>query len=358
MTQTTRSDNIRRLMTESGVYCGTESSAIARKEQIKNIEKILRFRFRSLLEHWLERISASQDPKKCKQYVSVLEFELREVSQLGCSEDFLFFLDLGELAREQEVRFGPGVSGSGSSLLLFLLGFVDRDPVPYRLDSRIFLHESGRFGRKLTLTIAPARLESFLNALAIRFKRSRVGSLYLPGLCSPHGTNLILFPHRGQRPLEGTSRSRPGLSMAPGQPDLSIRFQESELVDFVAELDRFSHSAPDAKTARLSDHPLLKRDWIEHLPVEVRSILNEFNIKAFEAVEGRRDFCEMWAAEIRRSHIQLFGMTPSAMEQRSQGKANFKAPLFRERYIKLLKEVLMMTHWEAECLRRYMSCLN
>jgi DNA polymerase-3 subunit alpha len=70
-----------------------------------------------------------------------LEYELDTIQTMGYSTYFLILHDVIAWARTNNIRVGPGRGSGAGSLLLYLLGVTDVDPLEYGLSFERFLHK-------------------------------------------------------------------------------------------------------------------------------------------------------------------------------------------------------------------------
>jgi DNA polymerase-3 subunit alpha len=82
-------------------------------------------------------------PRKAKYYKR-MQHELAIIKEMDYSAYFLILHDVIRWARHNHVRVGPGRGSGAGSLLLYLLGVTDVDPLQYGLSFERFLHPQRR----------------------------------------------------------------------------------------------------------------------------------------------------------------------------------------------------------------------
>ncbi|MGE5551005.1 MAG: DNA polymerase III subunit alpha [Bacteroidota bacterium] len=87
-------------------------------------------------ENW-SRIGA---PDREEEYRSRLEYELSVIGKMGFASYFLIVWDYVNYARRNGIPMGPGRGSVGGSLVAFLLGLHDVDPIVYDLMFERFLN--------------------------------------------------------------------------------------------------------------------------------------------------------------------------------------------------------------------------
>ncbi len=79
-------------------------------------------------------------PGSGKEVQERLEYELGVISQMGFSSYFLIVWDLISFAKQEEIPVGPGRGSAAGSIVSYLLGITDIDPLKYQLIFERFLN--------------------------------------------------------------------------------------------------------------------------------------------------------------------------------------------------------------------------
>ncbi|MEK3890408.1 DNA polymerase III subunit alpha [Bacillus sp. FSL K6-3431] len=92
----------------------------------------------------LKRLCLTEIEKRCptddKRYLERLHFELDVINKMGFNDYFLIVWDFMKYAREQEILTGPGRGSAAGSLVAYVLGITDVDPIAYHLLFERFLN--------------------------------------------------------------------------------------------------------------------------------------------------------------------------------------------------------------------------
>ncbi len=78
--------------------------------------------------------------KKLSEYIERLEYELKVIDAMGYNTYFLVVQDYINRAKEQDIMVGPGRWSVAGSLLSFVIGITDLDPLDYDLIFERFLN--------------------------------------------------------------------------------------------------------------------------------------------------------------------------------------------------------------------------
>lgn len=93
---------------------------------------------RQCKKHWKERVETEimgykPDPSQLPEYVERLKTELNVLRGLGFCNYFLLVQDLVKWAKTNGIVVGPGRGSVGGSLIAFILGITDVDPIRFNL---------------------------------------------------------------------------------------------------------------------------------------------------------------------------------------------------------------------------------
>ena len=103
-------------------------------------EEFLRLQSRQGLSSRLEGARAAADPASAAAYSARLDLELGVICSMGFAGYFLIVADFIRWARENGVPVGPGRGSGAGSLVAFVLGITDLDPIEHDLLFERFLN--------------------------------------------------------------------------------------------------------------------------------------------------------------------------------------------------------------------------
>lgn len=105
-------------------------------------------------------------------YKARAEYELSIIKSMGYSTYFLILHDLIAEAKRLGVRVGPGRGSGAGSLILWLLGVTDIDPIRYKLPFERFLHE-----RRVEMPDVDIDLDSETRGKVLEYANRRWGAV-------------------------------------------------------------------------------------------------------------------------------------------------------------------------------------
>ncbi len=118
------------------------------------------------------------------EYRARIENELEVIEKMGYSEYFLIVWDFVRFAKSKRIPVGPGRGSGASSLVAFLIGITDVDPVKYGLIFESFLN----FGRvsmpDFDIDFADNRREEVIDYVKKKYGEERVSQIITFGTMS------------------------------------------------------------------------------------------------------------------------------------------------------------------------------
>ena len=86
------------------------------------------------------RLSLGQIPEDTTPYLERMEYELSVIDSMGYSEYFLIVWDFVNFAKSKSIPVGPGRGSGAGSIVAYLIGITDVDPIKYGLLFERFLN--------------------------------------------------------------------------------------------------------------------------------------------------------------------------------------------------------------------------
>lgn len=119
-----------------------------------------------------------------EEYLARLRFELGTISEMGFERYFLLVEDLVRWAKENGVMVGPGRGSVGGSLVAYLLGITDVDPIRFGLLFERFINPD-----RLDLPDADLDFQSSRRHEVIQYLKDRYGSDKVAGIVNFNSIN-------------------------------------------------------------------------------------------------------------------------------------------------------------------------
>jgi DNA polymerase-3 subunit alpha len=116
--------------------------------------------------------------KPKNEIVERLEYELSVISQMGFSSYFLIVQDFVNWAKENRIVVGPGRGSVGGSLVAYLLGITNIDPLKYDLLFERFLNPGRMAGLPdIDLDFTDRRRDEVINYIKQKYGENRVAQI-------------------------------------------------------------------------------------------------------------------------------------------------------------------------------------
>ncbi len=133
------------------------------------------------LQNRLERIKASRESVDLESYASRLEIELDVIQRMGYSGYFLIVSDFTKWARENGVPVGPGRGSGAGSLVAYVLGITDIDPLQYELLFERFLNPERVSMPDFDIDFCMAGRDRVIDYVATRYGHEKVSQIITYG---------------------------------------------------------------------------------------------------------------------------------------------------------------------------------
>ncbi len=117
-------------------------------------------------------------PKKEKEIIDRLEFELSVIKQTGFAGYFLIVQDFVRWAKDNRIVVGPGRGSASGSLASYVLGITNVDPLKYNLLFERFLNPERVAGLPdIDLDFTDRRRDEVINYVANKYGRDKVAQI-------------------------------------------------------------------------------------------------------------------------------------------------------------------------------------
>ena len=144
-------------------------------------DEYLRKQSKQGLQNRLEKIKASRESVDLDSYDQRLEIELDVIERMGYPGYFLIVSDFTKWARENGVPVGPGRGSGAGSLVAYVLGITDIDPLEYDLLFERFLNPERVSMPDFDIDFCMAGRDRVIDYVATRYGREKVSQIITYG---------------------------------------------------------------------------------------------------------------------------------------------------------------------------------
>ena len=119
----------------------------------------------------------NKDYLKDNRYVSRLEKELKVINEMGFSDYFLIVYDYVRFAKNKRILVGPGRGSAAGSLVSYVLGITNVDPIKYDLLFERFLNVERISMPDIDIDFQDNRRDEVVNYLKEKYGHDRVANI-------------------------------------------------------------------------------------------------------------------------------------------------------------------------------------
>jgi DNA polymerase-3 subunit alpha len=192
---------------------------------------------------WRNRIDKpvmgyTPEKSKLKEYKSRLAYELGVLRKMGFCDYFLLVHEVTNWCKENDLTVGPGRGSSGGSLIAYLIGITDVDPLRFGLIFERFINPERLDLPDIDLDFMSSRRHEIIEHLIEVYGDDRVAGISNYSKLGPASAL------RGAAKAYGLHESEYKCSkLIPDEHGTSIPLQDC--VEDVAELEAFASKYPD-----------------------------------------------------------------------------------------------------------------
>jgi len=136
-------------------------------------------------ESWLRHLCYNnltwRYPEPTPEIRARLDFELSVIEGMGFSSYFLIVWDFVDFARRNKILVGPGRGSGAGSLVAYVLGITDIDPLPYKLLFERFLNPERVSMPDFDIDFCYERRGEVINYVMEKYGRERVAQIITYG---------------------------------------------------------------------------------------------------------------------------------------------------------------------------------
>ncbi len=198
-----------------------------------------------------------------------LEYELNMIEQMGYISYFLIVWDFVRFAREQDISVGPGRGSAASSLVSYLLGITNIDPIKYNLVFERFLNPERVSMPDIDIDFCPEQRDDVIDYVVQKYGKSCVAQIVTFGTMAARAVlrdvgRALNIPHSMVDKLAKLVPSQLGINLRDSlqqSPDLNSAYEESadirRMVDIAMALEGMPrHASTHAAGVVITEQPL------------------------------------------------------------------------------------------------------
>jgi len=217
-----------------------------------------------------------------------IDYELSIITKKGYSTYFLIVADFVDWAKKNRIGVGPGRGSVAGSLVAYILGITDINPLDYNLPFERFLNPERPTPPDIDIDFADTRRDQVLNYVSEKYGKDRVAQIITFGTMEARlavrdvARALGLTYSQGDRIAKMIPPGHQGFPMTIGQaleesPSLKFAYQSEpetkKVLDIARKIEGLPrHSSVHAAGVVIADKPLTEYVPLQKDPKEERII--------------------------------------------------------------------------------------
>jgi len=237
---------------------------------------------------------AARYPKKTKQIQDRLNYELEIIKKTGFASYFLIVQDFVIWAKRNKIVVGPGRGSAPGSIVSYILGITDIDPLKYNLIFERFLNPERAGGMPdIDLDFADTRRDEVIEYIAEKYGREHVAQIITFGTMAARAAirdvgRVLDFPYNFCDKLAKLIPPNTSLKQALETPDLNRAYQVSKgakkIIDLAKKIEGvIRHASRHACGLVITPEPLTAYTPLQYdVSGQEKTIITQYEMHSIE----------------------------------------------------------------------------
>ncbi len=318
------------------------------------------------LEKLVNEKLANRYPNPDAKVMERMKYELNVIEKTKFSDYFLIVQDIVNWAKEHGIAVGPGRGSAAGSLVSYVLGITDIDPLKYDLLFERFLNPERIAMPDIDIDFADVRRNEVLAYVRQKYGEDKVAQIITFGTMAARGavrdvTRALGFPYVlgdqiaklipfGSNIKEAIETVQDLRSLYAVNPDSQKIIDAAQHLEGVAR-----HASVHACGVVISREPLTNYVPLQYAPKDTNTIITQFDMGSVEALGLlKMDFLGLKNLTIIEETVRLI------KEIKDEKIDISKIPLNDKKTFELLRkgETSSVFQLESEGIRRYLKELK
>jgi len=230
-----------------------------------------------------------------KEVKERMDYELKVINEMGFSSYFLIVQDFVKWAKEKRIVVGPGRGSVGGSLVAYLLGITNIDPLKYDLLFERFLNPARISMPDIDLDFTDRRRDEVIEYVAEKYGRDKVAQIITFGTMAARGAIRDVgralgysygYCDRVAKMIPFGFTLKETLEKIPEFKQLYDTDQKAEkLIDFAKKMEGVArHASTHACGVVISKNPLDEIVPLQHPTQDDTSIVTQYEMHGIEDI--------------------------------------------------------------------------
>jgi DNA polymerase-3 subunit alpha len=253
---------------------------------------------RALTHKGLEkRLRLVQKRKKShEEYRQRLDFELGVIRSMGYSDYFLIVWDFVLYAKKNDILVGPGRGSGAGSLVAYVLGIVDVDPMEYELYFERFLNPE-----RITMPDLDMDFPDDKRDQVIQYVKNKYGQAHVTSI-------VALGTYQGKSALRDLARVMNVRDIVVDELTRYVGEEQNSIEEFIKnQPDKYRALMRDPEVNQLLSIARKMAGIPKHVSTHAAGIIIT-DIPITEYVPVQKGLLDMWQTQYEAADLELMGL--------------------------------------------------
>ncbi len=226
-----------------------------------------------------------------------LKYELEVIHEMGFDTYFLIVQDIVNFAKKEKIIVGPGRGSAAGSIIAYVLGITDIDPLKYHLYFERFLNPERISMPDIDIDFADDRRDEILEYIVNTYGKDKVAQIITFGTMAARAAvrdvgRVLNISYSEVDAIAKLISPRPGTKLQDAleeDPDLKDVYNASpinkKLIDTAMKLEGvIRHASVHACAVVISQEPLTKYTALQTAPGKETNIITQYSMKPLEDI--------------------------------------------------------------------------
>lgn len=245
-----------------------------------------------------DEIWTSENPSKIPQGLEIdkiierLDYELGVIIKMGWPAYFLIVADFVNWAKDRKIVVGPGRGSAAGSLVCYLTGITNLDPLQYELLFERFLNPDRVSMPDIDLDFADARRAEVLDYVAEKYGHDHVAQIITFGTMAARAAvrdvgRVLDAPYeycdRISKSIPMFKKLDEALKEVPEVKDIYKEDEAKKIIDFAKKLEGVArHSSTHACGVLITPKPLTEYVPVQYASSSDKTIISQYSLHPVE----------------------------------------------------------------------------
>ncbi|MFA5053421.1 MAG: DNA polymerase III subunit alpha, partial [Parcubacteria group bacterium] len=265
-------------------------------------EEFSHLNYLEYLKHLVDERTSERYEKVTPEIRNRLDYELSVIEKTGYASYFLIVQDFIRFAKLHGIAVGPGRGSGASSIVAYILGITEVDPLKYDLLFERFLNPFRIQMPDVDTDFADDRREEVVAYIKEKYGEDHVSQIITFGTLAAKAAvrdvgRALGYPYAFVDGIAKLMPTIPNADKSESQlkefletlPELKARYDSEEnvkkIIDFAMKLEGVArHASVHAAAVVIAEQPLTEYTAVQRSPQDENAIISQFEMHAIEDI--------------------------------------------------------------------------